>query len=90
MGQRLANQTILVGELQLAHGVRLFDGLVTPVNGGSGTGAGKTGPASLYFRTTGKTFINTGTQASPTWSTLWTGAASISPSKSPSASVSPS
>lgn len=39
-----------------------------PTNGGSGTGATKAGPGSTYTDYTNKVaYLNTGTQASPTW-----------------------
>lgn len=41
-----------------------------PTDGASGTGAGWAGVGSLYVNTTaGTLFQNTGTKASPTWST---------------------
>lgn len=92
MAVRLSRGTVLVGAVVLKNGVALFDGTTAPVNGV--TGAGFAGPGSLYFRTSGKIYSNTGTKASPTWTaaviTLASESPSASPSKSPSASQSPS
>jgi len=38
-----------------------------PSNGASGTGAGITGPGSICASTTGQSYTNTNTKASPTW-----------------------
>jgi len=56
-----------VGGLVLKRGVILFTGADAPTNGTSGTGAGKAGPGSMYFRTNGSVYSNTNTKASPTW-----------------------
>lgn len=49
-------------------GIRLMDGTGAPTDGTSGTGAGKAAPGSLYLRTDSPNlYVNTGTQASPTW-----------------------
>ena len=56
--------------VQLSRGVYVFAGAGNPTNGTSGTGAGWAGIGSLYVNaTSGTLFQNTGTKASPTWST---------------------
>ena len=94
MHVRLTRGTALVGAVCLRNGVVLFDGIDPPVNGTSGTGAGFAGPGSVYFRTSGKQYVNIGTKSSPVWQATIIAAASpspsTSPSKSPSASASPS
>lgn len=48
--------------------VILMNGATTPVNGGSGTGAGLAAKGSLYIaQDTGVLYQNTNTKASPTW-----------------------
>lgn len=59
------------GGIQFAGSARIFAGAVAPVDGTSGTGAGKAGPGSMYIRTDVATvYINTGTKASPTWKSV--------------------
>jgi len=38
-----------------------------PVDGTSGTGAGLAGPGSICLSTSGQSYTNTNTKASPTW-----------------------
>lgn len=38
-----------------------------PSNGASGTGAGFAGPGSIAMSTSGQSYTNTNTKASPTW-----------------------
>jgi hypothetical protein len=58
------------GGIHLGEGVYIFHGEGAPVNGTSGTGAGWAGIGSLYInRTSGTLTQNTGTKASPTWTT---------------------
>jgi hypothetical protein len=89
---RLSRGLIAVGGVILKNGVALFDGTGVPVDGV--TGAGVAGPGSVYFRTNGDQYTNTGTKASPTWTAtvnaVSAASSSPSPSKSPSASASPS
>jgi len=52
----------------MQHNIGLYTVDSTPVNGTSGTGAGKAGPGSQLWSTTTKTwYVNTNTTASPTW-----------------------
>lgn len=54
--------------VQLSRGVYIFAGAGNPTN--AVTGAGWAGIGSLYVNaTSGTLFQNTGTKASPTWST---------------------
>lgn len=51
--------------------VLIVTGSGAPTNGTSGTGAGLTGPGSLYLRSgNGTLFINSNTKASPTWTAI--------------------
>jgi len=57
-----------VRRIHLTNSVVIFSGVGAPTNGV--TGAGFAGPGSLYAdatTTTSKVYINTNTQASPTW-----------------------
>jgi len=55
----------------MALGVRQNAGSGSPVNGTSGTLAGKAAPGSVYFdATNGVKWINIGTKAAPVWSPL--------------------
>lgn len=56
------------GGVHVGNNVWIFSGTGAPVDGTSGTGVGFAGPGSLYLRTAGTMFQNTGTMASPTWS----------------------
>lgn len=89
---RITRGVALVGRVQLANGVTIFDSVAAPINGRTGAGWAEKG--SLCLRTSGKAYVNTGTKASPVWTPIFIGAASespsTSPSKSPSASQSPS
>ena len=52
-------------------GVEVRTGAGAPTNGTSGTGAGLSGPGSLYLDYTNKTlYQNTNTKASPTWNQI--------------------
>lgn len=56
----------------------IFSGATTPVNGDSGTGHGVADKGSHYIaQDTGLLYINTGTKASPTWTLVESGNASI-------------
>lgn len=65
-----------VGGLALKNGIIVFTGTTAPTNGV--TGAGKAGPGSLYVRTDGTFFTNTGTKASPVWALSALGVAAAS------------
>lgn len=61
------------GVLETVNDVCELFGTAAPTNGVSGTGAGDCGPGSRYTRVSGsdsKLFINTNTQASPTWTVV--------------------
>jgi hypothetical protein len=76
MAQTGSSGVFKVGSLLMKGGVRVFSGSGAPTDGTSGTGAGKAGPGSLYVRTgNGTIYVNTNTQASPTWGALGTVAA---------------
>lgn len=65
-----SNYTLVGPSLPLAGSanVVLLTGATTPVNGGSGTGAGVAAKGSLYIaQDTGQAYTNTNTKASPTW-----------------------
>ena len=51
----------------MANSMYLFGGTAAPSNGTSGTGAGWAGPGSIYMRSNGTQYRQTGTLASPTW-----------------------
>lgn len=54
----------------IGHKVSVLSGAGAPVNGTSGTGAGRAVPGSFYIDTTASNshlWINRGTKASPTW-----------------------
>ena len=71
MAQTGSTGRFRVGSLLMKSGVEIFTGAGTPTNGGSGTGANKAGPGSLYIDTTNKKlYQNTNTLASPTWLSL--------------------
>ena len=56
--------------LRLVRDVVWLAGDAVPTDGTSGTGAGVAGPGSIYSRTNdtnGEVYVNTNTQASPTW-----------------------
>ena len=56
------------GGVMFGPGTYLFSGSGAPVDGASGTGVGWAGRGSLYVnRANGTLFQNTGTVASPTW-----------------------
>lgn len=63
----LGRGTGRIGAILLQNGVMIFDGTTAPVDGASGTGAGKANPGSWYFRTNGDAFVNVGTRAVPVW-----------------------
>lgn len=66
IGNRL-NPWAWLNNLQ-QHQIGFFTIDSTPTSGTSGTGAGKLGPGSNLWSTTTKTwYVNTNTQASPTW-----------------------
>lgn len=73
MAQTGSNGVFKVGQLAIARAslrIGLF-GSGAPTNGTSGTGVGRAGPGSMYFRTSnGAIYVNTNTKASPTWSQL--------------------
>lgn len=64
LGRRIA---LCLGGMQFKNGVYEFDGVTVPVNGTSGTGANFAPPGSVYRRTNGEEYINSGTKLSPTW-----------------------
>ena len=56
----------------------IISGATAPVNGGSGTGHGVAEKGSHYVaQDTGLLYINTGTKATPTWTILEAGGASV-------------
>lgn len=57
----------------IGNNVLLLSNAGVPSNGTTGTGAGAAGKGSLCSDyTNGKLYINTGTQASPTWTVVGT------------------
>lgn len=60
--------------VRFANDIVQSTGSAAPTNGTSGTGAGVSGPGSVYFRTNGSVYVNTNTKASPTWVSLGVGA----------------
>jgi hypothetical protein len=68
-------RTNVLSVLDVANAVMILAGAGAPVNGVSGTGAGVSGPGSLYIDRTaavGLLYINTNTLASPTWTKVGT------------------
>lgn len=58
--------------------IALLSGATAPVNGGSGTGANILDKGSQYIaQDTGLLYINTGSKASPTWTLVESGNASV-------------
>lgn len=65
---KITDGTGTVGRLAIDNSVFFLSGTGAPVDGVNGTGAGVTGPGSLYINiSNGDHFRNTNTQASPTW-----------------------
>lgn len=60
--------------VRFANDIVQSTGSAAPTNGTSGTGAGVSGPGSVYYRTNGSVYVNTNTKASPTWVSLGVGA----------------
>ncbi len=61
-------------DIKMSNDVCLLNGATTPVDGGSGTGAGLAGKGSQYTaRDTGVVYLNTGTKAVPVWTVLGAG-----------------
>src|SRR6266849_2137203 len=68
MAQSGSRGVYQAGQLLLKNGMMIIPLTAAPVNGTSGTGAGKAAPGSIAVNTTnGFTWQNTGTKASPTW-----------------------
>lgn len=66
------------GGFQFLGGARYFGGTGAPVDGTSGTGAGLAAVGSMYLRsTTGISYVNIGTKASPVWLTSGGALASV-------------
>lgn len=71
MAQTGSSGLFKVGGLLMRNGATVTTGAGAPTNGTSGTGAGKSGPGSLYIDVTNKAlYQNTNTQASPTWNAI--------------------
>lgn len=61
------------GGVYLGNDAWMFSFDAAMVDGTSGTGAGVTGPGSMCLNSSdGKTYINTNTKASPTWTVVGT------------------
>ena len=64
----IAGSFVMIGS-----NVWIFHAPTAPTDGTSGDGASWAGPGSIYIdrtASTGKAYINTGTQASPTWTVI--------------------
>lgn len=65
------NRSTPFGGINLGNDVLVFTNDGAPTDGTSGTGFGKAGPGSICVDFTNKkAYINTGTQASPTWTVI--------------------
>ena len=71
MAQEGSTGRFRVGTILMRGGVEIRTGAGAPTNGTSGTGAGKSGPGSLYLDYTNKSiYQNTNTLASPLWNAI--------------------
>jgi hypothetical protein len=67
-GTSWVQSTLTLAALSLGNGAVLTAGSGAPTNGALGTGAGSSGPGSLYVDVAGcNLYQNTGTLASPVW-----------------------
>ncbi len=74
----VTSEGVVTKTMQIADDVSFLTGEGDPDDGDTGTGAGFSGPGSLYFDITGgAAWINGGTKAEPTWTVVEAGTGSV-------------